>query len=71
MMATLPASLPGIGTFEYFQPDSLSHAARARGFAFSHSVMDRVSLLSIFSFMHMQYLRMIASDAPPLLSWMH
>ena len=39
---------------DYRQPDSRSHAARARGLAFSHCVMERVSLLSIFSFMQMQ-----------------
>src|SRR2546430_2344204 len=56
---------------DYFQPDSLSQAARARGLDFSHSVMDLVSLLSIFSFMQTQYLRMISPLAPPVLSLMH
>src|SRR5262249_11857297 len=55
----------------YFQPDALSHAARSAGWLFSHCVMDCVSLLSIFSFMQMQYLRTISAPAPPLLSLMH
>ena len=37
----------------------------------SHCMMDSFSLLSIFSFMHTQYLRITASAAPPLLSLMH
>src|SRR5262249_20284785 len=62
-----PTSLRG----GYFQPDSLSQALRSSGWVFSHWVMDLVSLSSIFSFMHMQYLRMTPSAAPPLLSAMH
>ncbi len=48
-----------------------SHAVRAAGLAFSHSVMERDSLLPIRSFMQKQYLRMIGLLAPPLLSTMH
>src|ERR1051325_6609768 len=55
----------------YFQPDALSHAARSAGWVFSPCVIDRVSLLSILSFMQVQYLRMMSSLAPPLLSLMH
>jgi hypothetical protein len=44
---------------------------RAAGLVFSHSVMERVSLLPIFSFMQKQYLRIMALAAPPRLSVMH
>jgi hypothetical protein len=57
----------------YFQPACLLQDSRARGLDFSHCVMDFDSLLSIRSFMHMQYLRAMAGVAPdsPLLSSMH
>lgn len=38
----------------YFQPACLSQALRSRGWDFSHCVMDRFSLLLIFSFMQAQ-----------------
>jgi hypothetical protein len=39
---------------DYFQPAVFSQALRAPGLAFSHCVIERVSLLSIFSFVQMQ-----------------
>src|SRR5271169_6474967 len=41
----------------YFQPDAWSQARRAAGLAFSHCVIERVSLSSILLFMQTQYLR--------------
>lgn len=38
----------------YFQPDCLSQSRRAAGCIFSHWVMERVSFVSIFSFIQMQ-----------------
>src|SRR6266498_3416267 len=48
----------------YFQPACRSHSRRARGLAFSHCVIERVSLSSIFSFMQIQYARTIAGVPP-------
>src|SRR4029078_10905373 len=67
----VPRMTMNLGSGCYFQPDSLSQAARSFGCDFSHVLIDCVSLSSIFSFMHMQYVRMTAGDAPPLLSSMH
>ena len=54
------------------QPASRLQASRARGLAFSHVLMERVSLESIFSFMQTQYLRTTSALAPSfLLSSMH
>jgi hypothetical protein len=55
----------------YFQPDSLSQAARSAGCDFSHVEIDWVSLSLILLFMQVQYFRMMASDALPLLSATH
>src|SRR5665213_2262724 len=54
--------------YDYFQPDSLSQALRSATWVFSHWVMDWVSLLSILLFMQVQYFRITASAASPLLS---
>jgi hypothetical protein len=53
----------------YFQPLSVSQALRSVTWVFSHWVMDWDSLLSIFSFMQVQYFRITPSDAAPLLSF--
>jgi hypothetical protein len=54
----------GLITDRYFQPACRSQSRRARGLAFSHCVIERVSLSSIFSFMQMQYARMIVGVPP-------
>lgn len=48
----------------YRQPAWRSQARRALGFDFSHWVMDRASLESIFSFMQTQYARTTFALAP-------
>src|SRR5712691_7751326 len=53
----------------YFHPDSLSQALRSVSWVFSHWVIDRVSSSLILLFMQVQYFRITASDAPPLLSF--
>src|SRR3972149_4244086 len=55
----------------YFQPDSLSQALRSATWVFSHWVMDWVSLSLILLFMQVQYFRITASAAAPLLSFTH
>jgi hypothetical protein len=55
----------------YFQPDSLSQAARSAGCDFSQVEIDWVSFSLILLFMQVQYFRMMASDVLPLLSATH
>ena len=46
----------------YFQPASLSQAARSCGWLFSHWVMDCVSSLLILLFMQVQYFSTVFCD---------